>query len=426
MRRRTALVTAGLLAAGLGGLLALRPRPAAAAPDRADTAIVSRSIAFFEQRLARDPGNALLAGQLANRYVQRFNTGADLADVARAETLAAATLATTRDPAGALARLSGIQLMQHRFAEAFASAEAAVAAGPESAEALGALLEAALATGRYGLADSVAPRLGTGTLAGRVRWALYLDARGETAAAFRLLDRACDELQRTAAAPPVTAWCLTQLAGLDHAVRGPAEAAATLRRALAIQPGYRGAAERLADLDLARGRARRAARAYAAVVSDAHPDLYLRLADARRALGDTAGARAAETRFLAVAGDPAHEALFGNLLALWLAERGDGADRDSALALARRDVARRPTHDAWHLLAWVHHLRGEPAEALAASDRGRTWGAPSPTADLERGLILHALGRREEGAALVEAAAAVPTLLAPHARRALAAPGAAR
>ena len=66
-------------------------------PAASDTAITSRSIAFFEGRLAQDPGNFMIAGQLVARYMLRFQVSANLADVRRAESLARSVLPLVSD-----------------------------------------------------------------------------------------------------------------------------------------------------------------------------------------------------------------------------------------------------------------------------------------------------------------------------------------
>ena len=151
--------------------------------------------------------------------------------------------------------------------------------------------------------------------------------------------------------------------------------------------------------------------------SDAHPDLDLRIAEAYRLLGHADSAAASEDRFLAIARVPANEALFGNVLALYYAERNGPADLDSALAIAEREVARRPTNESHDLLAWIQYRRGGITAALAASNRSQRWGRPNPTMLYHRSRILAAIGRRAEAGRLLSEATALPTLLAPHARR---------
>jgi tetratricopeptide (TPR) repeat protein len=409
-------------AAALGAVLVApgrRPGTLAAA-EPADTAITSRSIAYFEKRLVSNPDNYMVKSRLVSRYVLRFGTGADPADVARAEALARDLVHTVPARGAALSRLSGVLLMQHKFAQSLDAATEALALDSLGQDALGAWFDAALAVGRYGEAETALARLRPGTLAAQVRRAQWLDASGRSEAAYDTFDRICRQLERSGRRPPVVAWCLTQLAAVEHARRGPDAAAALWRRALQVQPGYRGALEGLGGLAAARGEWSRAAELYFRIAVDAHPDLYLRVAEAAAALGDSVRAKQYERRFLAVAGRPENEALFGEALALFYAERGAPWGRDSALALALRDLTRRPTVESYDVLSWVRYLRREPVQALAASDRAQHWGSPTPTMDYHRARILEALGRGTEAALFLHRALAHPTLLPPHVRRDLA------
>src|ERR1051326_6748301 len=189
MNRRLMLLRGGaLLLAGLGAVVAVPGRGRVAAA--ADTTITSQSIAYFERRLAPDPGNYMVAGRLINRYILRFGTGARMEDIARAEALAR-ELARTQDKAPALARLSNVLLMQHKFAEAAAAARDAVPADSLNEDALGALADALLASGRYAEGEAALGRMRPGGLPAAVRRAQWLDARGPSAGAHAALDRVC-------------------------------------------------------------------------------------------------------------------------------------------------------------------------------------------------------------------------------------------
>jgi tetratricopeptide (TPR) repeat protein len=419
MRTPLRFVMGGAAAAGALGVALAAPGRWPAAPRQptaADTSITSRSIAYFEKRLAADPGNYMVEGRLISRYLLRFGTGARLEDVARAELLSRDLVRNHPDRGQALGRLSAVLLMQHKFAEALAAARAAQRLDSHNQDAAAAVFDAALAAGRYPEAQTALSQLRPGTMNALVRRAQWLDASGRTQAAFEAFDRICHQLERSAAPPAVVAWCLTQLGAVEHARIGPEAAAAVWHRALEIQPGYRGALEGLANLAAARGDWAQAVELYRRIAADAHPDLYLRLAEAAAARGDRDLERANVRRFLAVAGRPDNEALYGEMLALFYAERRDPAVRDAALAFALRDVARRPTVESYDVLSWVRFRRGELDAALVASDSARRWGAPSPTMNYHRARILEALGRDGEAEALLHLAAARPSLLAPHAR----------
>jgi tetratricopeptide (TPR) repeat protein len=413
MNRRLALLLGGatVMAAGLGavGTAPGRGRVAAAG----DTTITSQSITYFESRLARDPGNYMVAGRLVNRYILRFGTGARMEDIARAEALAR-ELARTQDKAPALARLSNVLLMQHKFSEAAATARDAVAADSLNQDALGALADALLASGQYAEGEAALRRMRPGGLPTAVRHAQWLDASGHSAGAYAAMDRVCRQFVRSASRPQVVAWCLTQLAVSAHAAQGPEAAEALFRRANAAMPGYRGALEGLGALEYGKGHWRNAEKLYGRILSDAHPDLYLRMAEIAHRLGREAPRRAWESRFLRVAGRPENEALEGPWLALYFVERGDAAGRDTAFAIATREVTRRPTVESWDLLSWVEFRLGKLDLALQAARKAASWGVPSPTMKFHRAMILESLGQTAQAAQLRRDAMRDRSLLAPH------------
>jgi tetratricopeptide (TPR) repeat protein len=415
MRRRlTRLTAAGILA----GAAACSSGGSAAdfAAAAADTSIVSRSIEFFEARLAADPNNYLVAGRLAGRYMVRFGLAADARDVERAEALARRLTTLAPDRAAAMSRLAGVLLTQHKFAESLAAARAAVAADPGDEDARGALFDATLASGAYREAEAALRAMRPGSLATLVRRAQWLDATGHTTGARETMARVCGQLEQSATRPSTIAWCLTELAGMVHRERGPEAAGAVLDRAVKVQPGYRGAVEHLAHLAAARADWKTAYRHYRQIAVDAHPDLYLRLAEVAGRLRREEERSEWQRRFFDVVSHQEKEALFGPELALFLAERNGPGDGAAALAIAEREIVRRPTIESLDLLAWVHYRRGEPEAALAASDRALAAGSPSPALEYHRGRILEALGRPAEAEPLIRRAEEQRSLLPPHAQ----------
>ena len=418
MSRKTVLRVAGTglaLACLMGMALAVpRPtRPPAEAWAAPDLDVTDAAIAWFETKLAADPTNPLLAAHLTSRYMGRFGLSADLGDVERAERLARALVPLSRDQARAWTRLSAVLLARHAFADALAAARRAVAADSADADAWGALYDAGFASGSYAEAEHALARLDPG-VARRVREAFWLNARGEADRAAARLREACRTIAGWNGRETTAAWCLTEMGHVELARKGPSAAATLYATALVVFPGYRPAVEGLADLAHARSDWSEAERLYRRIAVDAHPDLYLRLAETRRMQGDPAGGAAWERKFLRVATAPGAEPLYAHPLALFHAQRAETQGR--ALAVARRDVRRRPTVESWDVLAWVRFRRGELGKALAASDRALAWGAPSPTMQYHRARILASLGRSLEAAPLLERALEEPALLDPHAR----------
>lgn len=392
--------------------------------------LASGAIEFYEAKYAANHGHPTFGHRLIDFYALRFGWAADLHDLRRAEAIARELVGRARDASelgGARARLSSLLLAQHEFERALNAANAAVEADPTN-PALGVLYDAAMAIGADRVADGALARMERGSVPWLVRASRVDLSEGRLEDALARMGRAYRELFRSPAPRQTVAWAATQLAEIEHQRSGPEAAARWHRRALEIAPGYRGALEGLADLARGRGEWREAESLYRRILAEAHPDLYLRLAEVRRAQGDAADARRWERRFLEVAARPEVEPLYARELALFYAR--NRAMYDRALEIAQREVARRPAAESWEMMTWVRIQGGEMREALALSDRIRRaeWreelavsqrtrhaGGASPTADYHRACILEALGRGAEADVLYASALEEPTLLAPHA-----------
>ena len=377
-----------LVAAGAWWLLAADVEAPPEAYAEPDVAILDESIRFFESKLASDPENFLAARRLVERYQARFSLTARPADLERAETLADRLEPVDRDRAAARTRIASVRLARHDFAGALRHAEAAVAANPHDAGAWSVLFDAAFATGRYERAREALTHLEKGGVPRAAKAATWLSARGRVEAASARLSRACERIE-TWSRPALEAWCWTELGRLEAERSGPRAAAALYAHALERVPGYRGAVEGLADLALAAGDLDEAEALYHRILTDAHADLYLRLAEIHEARANAPAARRWEREFLEVARAPGGEALFAQPLVYLLAGR-EGSQAE-AVEVALREVRRRPTVEAWDALAWARLQAGDTEGALRASERAFAWGTPSERMESHRKRILGAM-----------------------------------
>ena len=418
MRARRFTGSAAVLAAAalIGSLAGVRRERSG--PDPAlEARVLVESIAALERRLTVDPGNPLVSARLVSDHMAAFQLDNDLDHLRRALTLSEALVPTALDRGAAHARVASARLSLHDFGGALSAARAAIAADPTGAAALGTLYDAAIAAGSYREAERALEALvesHPGTLGATLREARWLETHGAADEALARLAPLCRRLSGRAVRRQLVAWCETIAGGLAGAAGDPGAAAAWYERALDTQPGYPPALEGQADLAYARSEWTRADALYRRILTDAHPDLCLRLAEVRRALGDERGARAFEDRFLALVAAPEARALQAHDLALLLAGMPDR--RDEALAVIERDVASRRSVEALEVLAWVRLARGDLTEALAASIEARAWGEPDATSDYTQARILAGMGREEEVRSTLDRALADPAVLAPHAR----------
>jgi tetratricopeptide (TPR) repeat protein len=396
-----ALATALFALAWSGAL----PAPRAAREAALEAQVRSADIEFLARRVAADSSNWLLASHLADLYAARFRAEADPHDIARAERLVRRTLAVRPDPVGAWVRLSSLLLAQHRFREAFDAARAAMGPASPGQDALAVFIDAARALGEDDAADSALVRLTPGTFAYAIRTSNTLAAED----AVPQVQRACARLAETGAPRDLRAWCLARLASLEIG-RGRIEAGRDwLERALRTQPGHRGALEEAADLARAEGRLADAHRYYSRILSDAHPDLYLRLAELERHRGRAEAAASHERRFLAAASDPAVWPLYRLELALYHARCGRCG---MALPLVDAELTRRHSVQALEGAAWIRYECGDRASARVLLER--TGSRASATGMYLRGLLLRDRSP-EASARLIAEAIRNPAGLAPYA-----------
>jgi hypothetical protein len=353
------------------------------------------------------PYNLMIGSRLAADYSARFGAKADLADVARAEKVTNELIEAWPDRRSLKNSLASLYITQHRFADAYALAEANVAADSTDAGALGVLFDAAMALGRYDVAATSLGALDEDQFGRRIREARWLAAHGHNDEASRLQTAACEELEASAGDHLVVAWCWRRLFDVES---GRA-AEAALERSEAAWPGFRGVKEARANMAYADGRWAEARALFTDLQSDAHPDIYLRLAEVSDALGMAEEARRWQSEFLRAVSGPEVEPLYAQPLAEYLAASPD--TRAEALAVMRRDIERRPSIENYDVLAWVLLQNDRPEETLSAVQQARRFGEPTLGSDYLRARALEALGRTDEASPYRAAAEADPAAL-PH------------
>lgn len=159
--------------------------------------------------------------------------------------------------------------------------------------------QACLYVRRGGLNDATAEREGYRVVPGGSASLPALGAACERNAGLRAAVRG--ELERQADSSPYNSRALSLLANIAIIEGRGADARALMMRALAVEPGLPSGHERLGMIALGSGDARQAVVEFQreARTGSGSDELDLRLGDACRAAGDTAGARAAYDRYLA-------------------------------------------------------------------------------------------------------------------------------
>ncbi|MEX2206323.1 MAG: tetratricopeptide repeat protein, partial [Myxococcota bacterium] len=275
--------------------------------------------------------------------------------------------ARAREPTRARIALveAWVRLGRHEFALAESLAAAQLAREPDDPDAWALLGDARLELGRYGEAADAYERAmqlrpGPGSY---VRAAHYRQATGDLHGASRFYRAALDGADRRDAEG--RAWLLVQLASLEVERNEPVAAEALLDEALRAVPEYHSALAALSDVHLRTGRAATALElADRSLAVAPHAERHLLRADALRALGREAEARAAEEEFeRAAAANVTHPDNENNHLVDFYLDRRPDPER--ALEIARAEAKRRPDAPTLERLARALQRNGFVEEARA-------------------------------------------------------------
>jgi tetratricopeptide (TPR) repeat protein len=434
-RSRCAFRWAGCVVATLGVALAVwrtssvsrdrqteRPPQSATSepskPDRRSLALAEvrgsipgerRLQALVERARARpwsDDGYILLG----RAWVRRARESSDPGYYLHAE--ACADVVLERSPANLAAKnLRGfVELNQHEFARAKATAEAIVASDPRDATAWGTLSDAALelgdfeaAVGAVGRMLEQKPGLPAYSRAAHLRW-LKGDETGAVEAVRLAIDAGLDPSD-----PEPLAWVLVQAAELFFQRGDYAGADAGFGQALEVVADYPPALVGRGRVLLA-GNDPRAASGLLRRAFDASPlvETGSLLSQALAGAGDRAGAEAAYAA-------AEREGLRGDRRSLSVMDSTLGRNPERALALARKERETRGDIYSDDALAWALYRNGEFELALESIERARRLGTRDARLLFHHGAILVGGGRGAAGRKLIEQALAQNPKFGPEA-----------
>lgn len=378
--------------------------PAAAEPERPTAADRQLRAALGEvKRRPTDPKGYNL---LAAAYMQKAREADDFQVNAKAMEALDRSLRLAPDNYDALKLRAKLLLTFHHFEEGLEAARRAQRINPQDHDNYGAITDALVELGEYPAAVEAAQKMvdlrpDTSSYArvSYLRW-LHGDTRGAVEA-MRLAAQSASPHD-----PEGAAWCHVQLGDALLNTGKAAEAEREFDRALFVFPGYGAALGAKARARVRAGDLEGALEIYrreyeAAPSADtalALGDLYAKLGRAEEAGRHYATFEALEPENAAAENDMHH------LVAYWT---DHDKNLDEALALARKERARRRDVYTCDALAWALYKKGLHAEAKAAADEALRLGTRDPRLLYHAGMIAYALGDRGGGAKYLREALAI-------------------
>jgi len=385
------------------------PTPAPVLPDYLYR---DQTIAFYEQRVKRDPQDQISARMLAQQYMQRYRESGDIGDITRSIKQANRSIALQPgNNWGAYEILASGETALHLFRTALQHEQFAHADRPDDPNAESQVASLEMELGRYTEAASVLKGAleqypnDAGVLAVRGR---YAELTGKVEDAQRFLERGAAIMDSVSDNPAQSrAWFHYRLGELAFEL-GDNESAETAERdALRIFPNLALAWNSLARFCWA-GKDWRCA--LDAATRGANivplPETLGYEADAQRALGNADAASRTQALIVAIEriGNAYH--VSDRLLAVYYSEHG--VRLDDALRIARREVRVRGDEIyAQDTLAWAAAMDGHWNEARIASQRSVRYDTNDPRLQYHAAVIALHFGARGEAKRRLERVLAI-------------------
>jgi len=335
-------------------------------PGTSRTELTS-TVSAMTGRIAADPSNAAAVISLANALIRLQRVNNDGRAVITAEEHLRAFLSRQPNHYDARRMLAAVLLSQHRFGDAIAEANKAMAADPRDGWNYGAAGDGYMELGDYPRAFEAFDRMGQlqpGPPA-YARTAYALEIKGDLEGALEYMRRAADGTSPND--PESQAWHYTQIGDLLSQLGRVSQARIEYERADATFPGHPMAVMGMARVKMIDGDLN-AARLMlqSQLARTATPDLASAVGDLSSAIGDATAA----DQYYQMA-EQIERAAWGNglkqpqVLARILSERPGRAAE--AVALAEEAARSRADIMTMDTLAWAYYKNGQIAEARNAS-----------------------------------------------------------
>ncbi len=364
------------------------------------------TIAFFAERLQRDPLDFISATRLGAAYIRQARETGDVGGYSRAEAALRVALRLRPDHTPAQAYMATVLLAQHDFPAAADLARTAYDADPSATQALAILGDALLELGEYDEARATYQQLaivapGPAALA---RLAHIAELEGRTRDALDLMTEAERRISERMFSPESIAWHRLQLGEMNFMTGDVDEAERWYRSSLGAFPDYPAALGGLARVAAARGDDAGAIALYEqAVAITPVPALLAQLGDVyARAGNDAAAARQYDTVELIGRLAEINRTIYNRDLALFRADHG--RDTASAVELALGELEVRRDIYGYDAVAWALYADGRAAEAVPYVEQALRLGAKDPRLLFHAGMVFVEGGDEERGQRYLEEA----------------------
>jgi tetratricopeptide (TPR) repeat protein len=387
----------------------------------AQKTVSDQVIDFYQSRILEDPEEYSNYDHLGSAYLQKARESGDPVYYGLSEKSYSQALSLLQvdkpESAGTTAHLAALYLSEHRFEEALALANKALALDPELLSAYATLGDAQLETGKYDEAaisysklklpeGSLPPRPGLAYLS-ETRQASRLYIEGHPQEAIEHMNAAIARGREAGLPKENIAWIQFSLGELYYGTGNFSKAEDFYQASLQTYPNYHRALAWLGELRAAQGRYTEAAELYRRAIAIIPLPVYAAaLGDIYTKMGESEEAKKeyALVDFIAKL-SALNQQLFRRELASFYTVHD--VHLGEALDMAKSELKLRQDVYTWDAVAWAYFKNGNTVESLDAISHALAKGTRDPLFFFHAGMVYSQAGNLEKGREYLKLALAI-------------------
>lgn len=355
-----------------------------------------KEMEFWTGRNERNGKDEVSLAKLASLYAARFKEKGDVLDILKSDSLYKIMLSKTPfSKAGIYQALATNSISQHQFRRAKQYIEEALKIGDKQATSKLILADVTLELGNYNRTKNILNEfVNKNSFAYLIRLSKLKDHEGHLDSAIMIMEKAQDRIKGNKA---LSCWTLSNLADLyGHAGR-ITEAYETYLKVLKINPEYHYALKGIAWVALSHDRKTTEARHIIEALDSRKrmPEAHLMLAQVAGLEDDVKEKKEQLKKFMQMVDLPAYRRMYNKYIALIEADEFNNPER--CIAIAKEEIANRPTPQSYDLLEWGYYRQGNYSKALSIANRFVSDQTYEPEALYHLGMIYRASGMIKEG-----------------------------
>jgi len=338
--------------------------------DNKSRDFVQGEIDFWEKKFVAAPNQILYLSLLASNYSKLFENTGNVKYLYKAEELLLKSNETYKySVVGTIRSLARNYISQHRFKEALALANKALAIGEGKKETQKLLFDVNMELGNYAQAEQNLTAIKDASdFDYLIRVSKWNDHLGDLTTAISLMEKAKD-IAVANNNKSLEIWTYSNLGDLNGHAGNIQKSYDYYLKTLELEPNNSYALKGIAWIAFSHERNTAEAKRIIDTISKRHPtpDFYLLKAQIAEYENNAVAKNENLTAYFQMLDSINYGAMYNKYNALIYAD--DKSTASKALEIAKIEIAHRPTPDSYDLLAWSYYNLGDNKKALEIAEK---------------------------------------------------------